>query len=403
MAVFILMQSRSVSDRWETAICCLPYSPEFKCFRSLCRRFERGEFTGGSKLTKRLISEIDAGGAKNKGLLKYLLGRETEGVGAVALSTIGVRNGSLYGESKVAILLCTYQGQDYLTEQLDSFSSQTHTNWEVWASDDCSTDKTPDILKSYQAVWGRQRFSVVTGPQKGFVANFLSLLCNPDIDADYYAFSDQDDIWDADKLSAAVSSLGEVPSEIPALYCGRTLLVDESNRDIGFSPLFDKPPCFENALLQNIGGGNTMVLNRSARNLLAAAGLQLSVVSHDWWAYMAVTGCGGRAIYDPVPRIRYRQHVNNLVGTNRGLSALLMRLKKILQGRYREWLDVNMAALSAIKSQLTAENRAVFESFSRAREKPYLVKTFAILSSGVHRQTLSGNVGVVVASLFNRI
>lgn len=323
--------------------------------------------------------------------------------GAVALPIIDVRNGSFSGEPKVAILLCTYQGQDYLAEQLDSFSTQTHKNWEVWASDDCSTDKTHDILKTYQAVWGRQKLSVVTGPQKGFVANFLSLLCNLDIDADYYAFSDQDDIWDADKLSAAVSSLSEVPSETPALYCGRTLLVDEDNRDIGFSPFFGKPPCFENALLQNIGGGNTMVINRSARNLLAAAGSQLGVVSHDWWAYMAVTGCGGRAIYDPVPRVRYRQHVNNLVGTNRGLSAVLMRLRKISQGRYREWLDINMAALDTIKSHLTTENRAVFESFSRARKKPYLVKTLAILSSGVHRQTVLGNVGVVLASLFNRI
>lgn len=304
---------------------------------------------------------------------------------------------------KVAILLCTYNGQHYLVEQLDSFAAQTHDNWEVWASDDGSTDQTLDILRSYQTAWESQKLSVKHGPQKGFVANFLSLVCRPGIDADYYAFSDQDDVWDADKLSAALSLLGEVPSEIPALYCGRTLLVSEQNAAIGLSPLFKKSPCFENALLQNIGGGNTMVFNSSARNILAMTGSELNVISHDWWAYMVVTGCGGWVFYDPVPHIRYRQHLNNLVGKNRGFSATLLRLKKLLCGRYREWLNINLAGLDVIKGQLTTKNRIVFDSFSQARKKPFFIKPLAILSTGVHRQTILGNIGIVVASLFNKI
>ncbi len=307
-------------------------------------------------------------------------------------------------EPKVAILLATYNGQNHLAEQLDSFEVQSHTNWEVWASDDGSADETLNILSGYQAVWGSvNKLSIKTGPQKGFAANFLSLLCNPQIEADYYAFSDQDDVWGANKLSVALSLLSQGPSEIPALYCGRTLLVDEQNKEIGRSPLFSKPPCFANALLQNIGGGNTMVFNKAARNLLLMASSQVSVISHDWWAYMVVTGCGGRVFYDPVPHVRYRQHTNNLVGTNNGLPASLVRLKKILHGRYKEWLDTNIAALDKIKGEFTTENRIVFDSFSRARKKPYFIRTLAILSSGVHRQTVPGNIGVVVASLVNRI
>lgn len=306
-------------------------------------------------------------------------------------------------QKSVAILMGTYNGGSYISQQLDSLAAQTHEKWCLIVSDDGSSDDTLEIVRQYQAAWGSEKVSIKIGPQKGFAANFLSLICNPRIEADYYAFSDQDDVWGANKLSAALSLLSQVPLEIPALYCGRTMLVDEQNNEIGHSPLFSKPPCFANALLQNIGGGNTMVLNKAARNLLLTASSRVSVISHDWWVYMVVTGCGGRVFYDPVPHVRYRQHTNNLVGTNRGFSALLMRLKEIMHGRYKEWHDVNIAALDKIKGEFTAENRIVFDSFSRARKKPYLIRTLAILSSGVHRQTVAGNLGVVVASLVNRI
>lgn len=303
----------------------------------------------------------------------------------------------------VAILLCIFHGKQFLEEQLESIAQQTHTNWKLYVSDDGDCDDSRRILERFSKRFEQGRVSVRKGPQKGFAANFLSLFCNPCIEADYYAFSDQDDVWDEKKLIAALSLLGEVPSEIPVLYCGRTLLVDEQNKEICLSPLFSRPPCFANALLQNIGGGNTMVFNRCARNLMAMAGSQLNVISHDWWTYMVVTGCGGKVFYDPVPYVRYRQHINNLVGANQGLSASLVRLKKVLHGRYRGWLDINMAALDTIKSRLTVENRIIFDSFSRARKKPYFIKVLAILSSGVHRQTVLGNIGVVVASLVNRI
>jgi len=315
----------------------------------------------------------------------------------------GIVNVTGMEQPKVAILLGTFNGQSHLSDQLDSFAAQTLTNWNVWASDDGSSDHTVDILKDYQAAWGTTRLSIRSGPKKGFAANFLSLACAPDIDADYYAFSDQDDVWVDNKLSSALSLLHQVPKDAPALYCGRALLVDEQNNGIGFSPLFIKPPCFSNALLQNIGGGNTMVFNKAARNLLLMAGSQLNIVSHDWWIYMVVTGCGGVVFYDPTPYIRYRQHPQNLVGTNKGVSAFLVRLRKISQGRYREWLNINLAALDVIKDELTPENKGVLESFSRARGMSFFFKTFAILSSGVHRQTVWGNFGIVVASLLNKI
>jgi len=101
----------------------------------------------------------------------------------------------------VAILLCTYHGQRYLAEQLDSFAAQSHSNWEVWASDDGYEDYTHGILEAYQQKWSNGRLSIHFGPAEGFAANFLSLTCKARIDADYYAFSDQDDIWETNRAA----------------------------------------------------------------------------------------------------------------------------------------------------------------------------------------------------------
>ncbi len=105
--------------------------------------------------------------------------------------------------SHVAILLCTHQGERFLARQLDSVAAQTHADWRIWVSDDHSTDGTLEILECYRREWGDERISWVRGPGKGFVANFLGLACDPRIEADYFAFCDQDDLWDPDKLEVA--------------------------------------------------------------------------------------------------------------------------------------------------------------------------------------------------------
>ena len=85
------------------------------------------------------------------------------------------------------------------------------------------------------------------------------------------------------------------------------------------SPLFRRPPSFRNALVQSLAGGNTMVLNRPARDLVALASRRARFVSHDWWAYLLVTGAGGAVHYSAKPLVRYRQHAHNLVGANTSL------------------------------------------------------------------------------------
>lgn len=302
-----------------------------------------------------------------------------------------------------AILLCTFNGEEYLSDQLDSYLSQTYSSWRLWVSDDGSIDKTKEIIERYQVNLGCDRVRLVDGPKKGYAANFMSLVCNPEIQAEYFAFSDQDDIWCPEKLKIAQSLLAEIPSKIPAIYCSRTTLVDSDNNFIGYSRLRRRPPKFTNAILENVGGGNTMVFNKAARDLIALIGVGSDIVSHDWWAYIVVSGCGGKVIYDPNPYVRYRQHSDNIIGKNTGLTPNFSRLNALLRGRYRSWLDININALNKIKSNLTVENKILFEKFCSARQKPFFIKLLAIMRTRVHRQTTLGNIAFLIACLINRV
>ncbi|MCL2871608.1 MAG: glycosyltransferase [Betaproteobacteria bacterium] len=301
----------------------------------------------------------------------------------------------------VAILLCTYQGETFLARQLDSIADQTHPNWALYVADDGSTDRTRAILEAYraqwQAKWGADRLHIMDGPRRGFAANFLTLLCQDGIRADYYAYCDQDDFWESYKLIKALRFVSLLPAEKPALYAARTELISESDSGLGFSPCFTRPPAFANALVQNIGGGNTMVFNDSARRLLKGAGV-VDVSAHDWWTYLVVSGGGGVVLYDPQPNVQYRQHAKNQMGANLGFAARFTRARLLLGGDFKAWNTRNLAALQNVRAQLTPENQNTLDAFAAVRSSGLFTRLAALRRSGVYRQTFSGNLGLFVAA-----
>lgn len=266
------------------------------------------------------------------------------------------------------MLIATYNGGRYLSGQIDSILAQDLKVVDFFVSDDGSSDSTLSILGEYSERLIGVSFDVFAGPRKGFAWNFISLLSRAGGDYDFYAFSDQDDVWECDKLSRAVSALGELRGQMPAVYCARTRLVDEVGGEIGFSPLFSIEPSFQNALVQSIGGGNTMVMNRAARDLLVKVPSGLNIVSHDWLAYLLITACGGCVIYDPYPCLRYRQHDANLVGANNSFLNRFSRMRQLLAGRFKGWSDSNVEVLNYFKDEMTPVNRSVYDAFLDARE-----------------------------------
>jgi glycosyltransferase involved in cell wall biosynthesis len=305
-------------------------------------------------------------------------------------------------QHKVVILLATFNGEEFLPEQLQSYRDQSHTNWELVVSDDGSKDQTVGLIEAFAKLVS-QKVTLRQGPGQGYWRNFLSMARLNDIDGEFFAYSDQDDIWVPDKLARAVDWLAAFPTDMPALYFTRAALISKEGRLFGYSPLFTRASTFQNALVQSIGGGNTMVFNRAARSALAAVPEDISVRTHDWWTYQVVTGVGGVAHFDPYPSLKYRQHEGNLVGANTGLYQRLRRLWLFAQGRFIVWNDINIKALNEIRHLLSPSNLATFDRFILARRSALPKRLYLLWKSGVYRQSAFDNFGIFFGSIFGRL
>ena len=304
--------------------------------------------------------------------------------------------------SKVAILLATYNGSDYLSEQLDSIQAQMHLNWFVIASDDGSSDQTLNILKAYQQRWPQGKLTIRQGPEKGFCQNFLSMACDSNIEADFFAFCDQDDVWLPMKLTVALQQINKHQEDYSYVYSGRTIYVDEQLKEIGRSPLFSFPRTFRNALIQSIAGGNTMVFNLKAKKILEITG-QVDHPSHDWWLYQLITGTGGIVYYDPVPMVLYRQHSTALIGSNSSFISRMKRFKMLFQGRFKKWSDQNISILLNIYPLLTHGSRESLMLFKDMRNAGLKGRCRLLEVAGLYRQTWQGTLSLYAAAVFNKV
>lgn len=309
-----------------------------------------------------------------------------------------------YGTQHVAVLLAHLNGGRHLEEQLLSLSEQSHLDWSLIISDDGSSDTWLETAAAFATSEPERRVWLVNGPRKGYARNFLSMLAIAGPTVPFIAFCDQDDVWLPGKLSAALAALAKVRPGQPAIYCGRTTICDQGLKPSGLSPHFQRPPCFENALTQNIGGGNTMVLNRSAVDLLQDTLPHANgVVSHDWWCYQLVTGAGGRVIYDPEPHVLYRQHKGNRIGANTSIISKLRRLRALLSGAFQTWNDANLEGLRKCRHWLTPAAQDVLAKFESARTGSVLARLRTLKASGAHRQTASGQIALWLACLLKRL
>ncbi len=249
----------------------------------------------------------------------------------------------------VTILLSTYNGENYLQTQLDSFREQTHDAWRIAWRDDGSSDHSVAMVETFAKSAACVQ-SPSSGPHLGAAASFLQLL-SENSDAPLIAFADQDDRWLPAKLQRAVAQLGR--DDAPALYCARQMLTDDDFTHPELSVKFRCIPGFPASLTQNIATGNTVVMNGAAARLVASVPAPVAS-PHDWWSYIVVSACGGRVIYDPEPVVLYRQHLKNLVGAQ--LPTVTRAIAALERGPqiYMTMMRRHAERLHACRDRLTA-------------------------------------------------
>ncbi len=276
---------------------------------------------------------------------------------------------------RACVLLSTFNGQQYLAEQLDSVLAQRDCTVHLLARDDGSSDSTLGILRRYASE--NARLEVYAGQNVGVIRSFHELLQRAEAGFDAYFFCDQDDIWDPDKVASALAALQSRAATEPALYCARVRYVSSEGRQVGASPI---PPVvgLGNALVENIAYGCTVALNPAAREKIAGQ-LPERAIMHDWWCYLVLAACG-RVIYDPTPRIGYRLHGRNLVGaTPSRWFEPVVRLRRRWARAPGTLLRSEQAAelLRIFGSTLDPERRDLVENFVSGKYS--LVRRVALL------------------------
>lgn len=240
----------------------------------------------------------------------------------------------------VVVLMSTYNGELYIREQLESIRNQKDVTVQIIVRDDGSSDGTIAILEEYEKQ-GQLKF--VKGKNAGVGSSFMQLLYHAP-KASYYAFADQDDIWQEDKLSAAISMITKKTG--PVLYTSNQMLVDKEGKELELR--FKKKPGL--GLFQVIDrswlSGCTMVMNRRLFEILVeedrrpSRKLLLKKI-HDVWVLMAAI-CIGTVLYDEDAHILYRQHDNNVIGVRKmtvgqKITLYLNVLTGKKEGRLRSW------------------------------------------------------------------
>ncbi len=303
----------------------------------------------------------------------------------------------------VAILMCTYNGALYLQEQLDSIQAQDYQSWKLYVSDDGSTDQTLPILKSYQALWGKDKLHILKGPCKGFQKNFISLITSKKIHADFYMLCDQDDVWLPKKITVAISYLQSQDPSRPQLYCGRTSYVNKKLKFIEHSELFLRPTSFHNAIVQSIAGGNTMAYNNALKKIPMGF-KDIRIVAHDWWLYILCELSGGKTYFDQESQTLYRQHERSLIGANTSWLAKARRLYMLLAGKFIDYNDCHYEAFNTIPLKIASPTHInLIDRFFTDRHKDLKTRLKMIKELGIYRQTWDGMAALYLAALLKRL
>ncbi|MDB1553431.1 glycosyltransferase family 2 protein [Latilactobacillus sakei] len=250
--------------------------------------------------------------------------------------------------NKIAILMSTYNGENFIREQLDSIIAQKTTlNWVLYIRDDGSKDKTRRIIEEYQL--NDSRIQLLSDRKNiGLVNSFLKLL--KEVDADYYMFSDQDDYWKNDKVKKSIECISKMDNLVPCLVHTDLEVVD---KDLNILNEKMKVPPYLRSLEQlsfvNNVTGCTMVINQKLKEkVLNNLKSTSNIVVHDWWITL-VASCFGNINYLNETTIKYRQHSNNVLGSSRKKKGFYQKLIQKLSGNGGFIKDVGRLLRQLIK------------------------------------------------------
>lgn len=241
----------------------------------------------------------------------------------------------------IAILMSTYNGQEYLSEQINSILNQSNKDWILYIRDDGSTDNTVKIINDYQTRYAQIKVIKDSIAHRGCAQSFLYLLTI--IDADFYMFCDQDDIWLKDKIDICFKKYKEEKYySLPILIHTDVRIVDKNLTSIypslwsynGSSKWIGTKMVLP---VYNYITGCTMFFNRKARDLCLEH--TENVVMHDAYVALCVLFNKGVIIDISEATLLYRQHESNVLGAFQIIPKIrkLANIWQVIRNNYKQY------------------------------------------------------------------
>lgn len=233
---------------------------------------------------------------------------------------------------KIAILMATYNGEKFIKEQLDSIFSQTigENDITLIIRDDGSSDNTLSIIKQYS---DNYKILIINDLENniGPARSFWRLLKYAD-GYDYYMFSDQDDIWDHDKIISSIKKAENY--EEAFLYTSNSRKINTMGNCINLKCAKDMPKYnLKSVLVSSFAQGCSMLFNNKAREFALMQDEDV-IPMHDL-ALLISTIINGTVYYDLRPRFSHRVHESNADAVNNQISFIHRMVKSLKKWKVR--------------------------------------------------------------------
>ena len=272
---------------------------------------------------------------------------------------------------KIHILLSTYNGEQFLAEQIQSIQQQTVQDWKLLIRDDGSTDRTREIIREFVAQdsrihWINENESKNLGVIKSFhnLAQFE--------EADVYFFSDQDDVWLPQKLELSLAQARKYPAEMPLLVYMDLTVVNQDLEVLSNSMIRSQSGHANTELVQelteNTVTGGVAMVNHA---LIQLWNQTEDILMHDWYLALLATAFG-KLVYIDQPGELYRQHEHNVLGAR----TWSKRIKKWLRPSllFRMYWDLikksQQQAAFLLDMPLSAEKRELVAAYVTILDQP---------------------------------
>lgn len=304
---------------------------------------------------------------------------------------------------RVQVLMSTYNGEKYLAEQLNSILSQKNVEVLLLVRDDGSSDGTKNILENYRTNY--PCITVLYGENIGYKRSFIELLNLSDPEIQYFAFSDQDDVWLENKLFQSISKIQEKEyRNIDGVFVHQSIpcIVNANLEKQAKQLKCISPISCEDALILAWVQGCTMTFNKKARDYAVSYKPEKNA-AHDRWVFL-IGFFLGEVIYDEEPMVYYRQHSSNVTGNaskDKGVWSLDFAKNQMLKAVRRDlYCNYGREIYLAFSQELQEDIKKKLYIWCNYKNNLYC-KMKLLLKSNVAKSTLGGTLALKAAILFN--